>query len=161
MNETKKLYRSQKNRMIAGVCGGLGEYLNVDAIIIRIVFVLMALGHGFGVLLYIILAIAIPNDPEGAKESEKTGSLGIEQKLSNAAQEIAEGAKSAAEEMKQNKGWFSHGRNLLGLALIIVGLVTLSNILFPGMMHRFSWESLWPLVLIFFGIYLIIKKATN
>jgi len=56
----KHLYRSKKNRIIAGVCGGLGEYFNIDPVIIRILCVLFALGMGSGIIAYIIAWIIIP-----------------------------------------------------------------------------------------------------
>jgi phage shock protein C len=55
----KRLYRSKKERMIAGVCGGLGEYLNVDPTIIRLVWVLLAFS-GAGIIAYIIAWIIVP-----------------------------------------------------------------------------------------------------
>ena len=60
----KKLYRSRKNRMIAGICGGLGEYLDADPTIIRIIFVILALFGLFpGVLLYLAPWLVIPDAP--------------------------------------------------------------------------------------------------
>jgi len=60
----KKLYRSRGNRMIAGICGGLGEYLDADPTVIRIVFVILALFGLFpGVLLYLALWLVIPDAP--------------------------------------------------------------------------------------------------
>jgi phage shock protein C len=56
----RRLYRSRSNRWIAGVCGGLAEYFSVDATAVRIVFVLLALWQGFGVLIYMVLALMIP-----------------------------------------------------------------------------------------------------
>jgi phage shock protein C len=63
--EYKRLYRSRDDRMIAGVCGGIANYFGVDPTIIRLVFVVFALGIGSGVLAYIILAIIVPEEPEG------------------------------------------------------------------------------------------------
>lgn len=61
--ETKKLYRSRKDRMICGVCGGIGEYFNVDATLIRLGMVLLAC-TGSGILAYFIAAIIIPDNPD-------------------------------------------------------------------------------------------------
>ncbi len=62
--ETKKLYRSRSDRMIAGVCAGLGRYLGIDPTVVRLVFVVLALlGVGSGVLLYIIMIPIIPQEP--------------------------------------------------------------------------------------------------
>jgi len=57
--EPKRLYRSRSNRWIAGVCGGIGEYLNIDPIIIRILAIIIP---GFGWLAYLICAIIIPSE---------------------------------------------------------------------------------------------------
>ncbi len=52
--------RSPKNKIIAGVCGGLGEYFQIDPVIFRLIFLLLVIGCGFGVILYFILWICIP-----------------------------------------------------------------------------------------------------
>lgn len=57
------LYRSRTDRWIAGVCGGLGAYFNVDSNAIRIAFVLLALWHGFGVLVYLVMVLTLPDEP--------------------------------------------------------------------------------------------------
>ena len=56
----RKLYRSRNDSRIAGVCGGLGEYLEIDPTLVRLIFVLLALTGGHGVLLYIILWLIVP-----------------------------------------------------------------------------------------------------
>lgn len=63
--ERKKLYRSLTDKKICGVCGGLGEYLNVDPTILRLLWVLVALGGGVGLLAYIAAALLIPIEPYG------------------------------------------------------------------------------------------------
>lgn len=58
--ENKKLYRSSTNCMLAGVCGGIGEYFNIDPTLIRLAWVLFSALGGSGILAYIIAAIIIP-----------------------------------------------------------------------------------------------------
>ncbi len=60
---TRVLYRSRTDRWIAGVCGGLGAYFNVDSNAIRLAFVLLALWQGFGVLVYLLMVIILPEEP--------------------------------------------------------------------------------------------------
>ena len=61
----KKLYRSKSNKMIAGVCGGLAEYLNVDPTLIRVIWALVTLGSaGVGLIAYIICAVIMPKKSE-------------------------------------------------------------------------------------------------
>ena len=57
---TGRLHKSTKDKKIAGVCGGIAEYLNTDPTIIRLVFALMVLGWGTGVMAYIVLALVLP-----------------------------------------------------------------------------------------------------
>lgn len=69
---TKKLYRSNRQRVIAGVCGGLAEYLDIDVVIIRLLWAAAVILGGSGILLYIIAALIIPARPrEGAGEAEE------------------------------------------------------------------------------------------
>lgn len=58
----KKLYRSDENKMLAGVCGGIAEYFGVDPTLIRLAWVVFSLLGGSGLLAYIIAAIIIPRD---------------------------------------------------------------------------------------------------
>ena len=62
----KKLERSRKSCLIGGVCGGLGEYFNIDPVIFRVAAVVLALGNGIGVIAYVIAWIVIPRRDEGA-----------------------------------------------------------------------------------------------
>lgn len=65
MNEPKRLYRSTTNRVFAGICGGLGEYWNIDATIIRLVWLLTVIFTGLfpGVFAYILAIFIIPEAP--------------------------------------------------------------------------------------------------
>jgi len=63
MVEKKKLYRSVVDRKIAGVCGGLAEYLGLDPLLVRILMVVLALVSGVGVLFYILVWILVPEAP--------------------------------------------------------------------------------------------------
>ncbi len=61
---TKRLYRSKKDRMIAGVCGGIAEYFAIDPVIVRLIAVLLLLPGGLpGFLPYVIFWIVVPNSP--------------------------------------------------------------------------------------------------
>ncbi|MBU5689682.1 MAG: PspC domain-containing protein [Candidatus Aenigmatarchaeota archaeon] len=56
----KRLYRSEKEKVLGGVCGGIGEYFNIDPVIVRLLWILFTLFLGAGVILYIIAWIIIP-----------------------------------------------------------------------------------------------------
>lgn len=63
MDMNRKLYRSNSNKMLCGVCGGIGEYLSVDPTLIRLLWAILACS-GTGILIYFIAAIIIPQDSE-------------------------------------------------------------------------------------------------
>jgi phage shock protein C len=62
----KRLTRSRTDRKIAGVCGGLAEYFDIDPVIPRILWVVLALGAGVGILAYLICWLVIPEAPAGS-----------------------------------------------------------------------------------------------
>ncbi len=64
MEPGKRLYRSRRDRMLAGVCGGIAEYFGVDPTIIRLLAVVLGCCAGGGLLAYIIAAIVVPNAPD-------------------------------------------------------------------------------------------------
>jgi phage shock protein C len=72
--EPRKLYRSQNNRMVAGVAGGLAEYFNVDPTIIRVIFIALAVAGGAGLVMYVAMWIIVP---EAAEEPPPAGESSV------------------------------------------------------------------------------------
>ncbi len=64
--EIKRLYRSRSERMISGVCGGLGDYLSIDPTIIRLIFAITALWGGAGLIVYLVMMLVVPEEPLAA-----------------------------------------------------------------------------------------------
>lgn len=64
MSETKRIYKIEEGKKLCGVCGGLAEYLNVDPTLIRVIWAVLALAYGTGILLYLVCAIVFPNKSE-------------------------------------------------------------------------------------------------
>jgi len=62
MSDVKKLRRSTKDKKILGVCGGFAEYFDIDVTIVRIIFLVLLLGAGSGLLAYLICALIMPED---------------------------------------------------------------------------------------------------
>lgn len=139
--EKKRLYRSQTNQIIAGVCGGLGEYFEVDPTIIRIIFVILTVWGGAGILLYIVGILVIPY-PEGAKPKGKQQSIDKELKEKAAAMEVS------LEEQIRDGG----GSKIIGFILIFLGIFFLLKNFIPW----FDFHYLWPLLLIIIGLLVII-----
>ena len=67
----KRLYRSRSKRAIFGVCGGLADYLGVDESLVRVAWLVMSIAGGPGVLLYIIMAAVVPEEPEFIQTSSE------------------------------------------------------------------------------------------
>ena len=62
--ENKRLFRSNNDKMIAGVCGGLAKYLGMDPTVVRLIFLLLLMLGGNGFLIYLIMWIVVPAEPE-------------------------------------------------------------------------------------------------
>lgn len=139
----KKFYRSETNRVLAGVSGGLGEYFRIDSTIVRLIFVLLTVFGGSGVLVYIILWILIPNENSVGKDSEET--------IKQNAEELKDRAKSFAGEFKGISGE-NQPRNWFGFVVIILGLLFLFDNLGFLKFHLF-----WPVLLIALGFFLLFK----
>ena len=63
METTRKLYRSKSNRKLAGVCGGLGDYLGADPTVIRVLFIVLAVFGGAGLIIYLAMWLIVPSEP--------------------------------------------------------------------------------------------------
>jgi phage shock protein C len=108
----KRLFRSRDDSVIAGVCGGLGRYLGVDAVLIRIAAVVLVFAGGAGILLYVIGWIAIPEEPEPGVAGETVG--------------------AEAEQ--------TSGAVVLGLAFVVLGLFFLLDELWPDFLSwKYTW----------------------
>ena len=154
----KKLHRSQTDKIFAGVCGGLADYFEIDATIIRLLFILVIAFGGSGFILYLLLWLIMPkssNEPAIINE-EKVKE--IAQELKNKAEEIKEGFKK--EELKQvihSQESNRHRGGLFGWFLLVLGLVFLFNAFAP-MWIRVHIFGYWPLILVFLGLVMIINS---
>jgi phage shock protein C len=66
MDPTRKLYRSRSDRKLAGVCGGLAEFFSLDPTLIRVLFVVLALAGGSGIVIYLVMWIMVPSQSQDA-----------------------------------------------------------------------------------------------
>jgi phage shock protein C len=89
----KKLYRSEKDSMIAGVCGGIAEYFDVDPTLIRLLTVIFVLLGGAGVVAYIIAWIIIPKNPGQVSDDKFDKEEKSKEKIKKGAEEVAEEVK--------------------------------------------------------------------
>ena len=96
-SRVKKLYRDIDHKYIGGVCSGLEHYLGIDALWIRLIFILLAVFTGFGLIAYILLWILVP---EAATTSQKLDMTGKPVNISNIERKVKEGFDDVAEKVK-------------------------------------------------------------
>lgn len=146
-----RLYRSRTNAIIGGVCGGLGEYLGIDPVLVRLFFFLLALGNGVGVLIYVILWIMVPYPEQGEVASAEAARSGAE--------EVAQRARGMAEEVQANLRTSNQQATLfIGAALVVLGLFFLLDNLNLPWLRWLDFDILWPILLIIGGAVLIWRR---
>jgi phage shock protein C len=132
INHQRRLYRSQSDKIIAGVCGGFAEYLNLDTTIIRLAWILLTLLGGSGLILYILAFFIVPEKPMAQTDSPPI--------------------------VKSDFG----SVRIFGILFVLVGAILLLDNLeilsFHRLWHR-SWEFVFPGILILAGIYLLTKRG--
>ncbi len=145
------LYRSRSDAMIAGVCGGLGRYLAIDPIWVRLVFVLLALsGGGLGVLIYLVLWLVIPRQGAGRPATTETVRSGT--------QGIAERARAMGDEVRERLAQPDPSLiALIGGLLVVFGAIFLLREFGLAWARWLDFDVLWPVILIALGIVLIVR----
>lgn len=128
--ENKKLYRSKKDRIVGGVCGGIAEYLDIDPTLVRLVWAIAILS-GVGLLAYIIAWIIIPENPEEVEVVYEEGEV---------------------DDMEEYQK--EHRRRGVGIILIVLGAMLLFKNFFPW----FGLDKLWPVVIVAIGVWLLTRK---
>lgn len=150
--QTNRPHRSRTDRIIFGVCGGLAKHYDLDATLIRILFILLALANGAGIILYLILAVIMPVEPGEEIKLDR------EANIKEFAEGVGQKAKSLAGEIKVDQTWRSRSRNIFGGIVVIIGLIMLLERVAPEIFRWLDWELIWPLLIIFLGMYLIFHK---
>ncbi|HOO74490.1 MAG TPA: PspC domain-containing protein [Tepiditoga sp.] len=149
---TKRLYRSKTNEVFAGVCGGLGEYLNIDPVIIRLIWIATIFAGGTGILLYIIAIFVIPEEDEVSRQAKQNSEDVI---IEN---ENGERIHTSSMNEKDKKTI-----TLLGaIFLIVIGILLFMNVLGP--LHGIVWFSskiVFAVILILAGIYIMTKSGKH
>jgi phage shock protein C len=141
MSETK-LVRSDTDKMIAGVCGGLAEYLSIDPVFVRLAFVILLFASGIGFPIYLILWIVMP----------RRATVG------------ASDAVVMQDNIKDLKATVSDQANRLGRPATVGVVFILLGIFF--MLSELGWTAslggaFWPLVIIGFGVLLVLRRRRS
>lgn len=137
MSENKKLERSRKNRVIAGVCAGLADYFNIDIALVRALFIVAAICASFGFWMYVILWVVVPEE--------------IVPEIDNA------GIDDTIDISPKKERKPVSGAMIGGLILILIGFIFLVEN-FTSI--RWLWK-LWPVILIVIGVGILINSQKN
>jgi len=134
--------------MLAGVAGGMAEYFDLDPSVVRIVWALLVVALGAGILLYIVAAIVIPEEPLGAAAAG-------DPMASDASGPTSSATGGPAPNVMSGRGGPGHressGAIVFGVVLVVAGAWFLLRQYIPSLDDRF----VWPSVLVVIGIFLI------
>lgn len=137
---TGRLTRSGRDRIIAGVCGGLAEYLEIDSILVRLGFLILLFASGIGFPIYLILWFVMPNDTGQEDFDSET----IQKNLGEVGDKVYEGFSRLGRP------------GTVGALLILLGIFFLLGEL--GVLHGVGGAIFWPIVLILAGIFLLLRR---
>jgi len=160
----KKLYRSQKDRMIAGVCGGLAEYLQVDPVWIRLFFLLLLFASTAGFWAYVILWIIVPEEGREGETPSETVQANVQdmadraRELGHSIQRGLQGRRSTTDA-PDDGDWVEPAP---GMIIVALAFITLGGLLLVKNLGFFAWLNLdkiwWPMLIIALGVALLVSR---
>lgn len=155
MENVKKLQRDTQHSVIGGVCSGLANYLGIDVVLVRLLFVVAFLVFGTGFLVYLIMWLVMPagnSAPARANYYSTPNGDAVEAEV--VAEEVPQEKK---QEDKNNPEPNKKGSLIAGLVLIGLGAL--------GLLHRFvpefNWSTAWPVLLIILGIFFLLPPKNK
>jgi phage shock protein PspC (stress-responsive transcriptional regulator) len=154
-----RLERSTTNRVIAGVCGGIAEYLAVDATLVRVVFVVTAfLTAGLFVLAYIVLLVLMPQPGQPAPFTSAPPPASTDTTVRMDADSAPTAPSTVTPvDPAAHAAEADRRRMAFGYLLIAIGVAFfLSN---AGVFRFVQWQFLWPLVLIGIGVLFLVQRV--
>jgi phage shock protein PspC (stress-responsive transcriptional regulator) len=140
--QTKKLYRSESDRMLGGVAAGIAQYFSLDPSIIRIFFVLFTVMGGSGIIAYMILWVVLPTESKAAKNSDET--------IKHNTAEIKEKAEAFAGSMQETRS-----KSFWGFFLVCLGVLFLLRNF--GILEWVRFDKFWPLIPVAAGIIILMR----
>lgn len=145
------LFRSRKDRVFGGVAGGIARSLNADPAIVRLIFALLIIAAGGGLLLYLILWIAIPEEPIQFFQESVAGS---EANPANEAGSPDQPYTPPVYPPRRNNGAL-----IAGLILIAIGAIFLIDRFLPNI--HINFHDFWPVIIVIAGIALIFSSFSG
>jgi phage shock protein C len=148
---TNKLYRSQTDKMLGGVCGGLSKYLRVDLTIVRLFFVVLTLLGGFGPLVYLIMWIIVPLEDHVYTDSNPNKFEGED--IKERAGMVRDDFINAVKQPNQNTARF------LGIGLVLAGGFFLLQQLDIKWLNWLDNGVLWAALILLAGVALLVRAT--
>lgn len=152
MEDAKRLERSIDNKIFLGVCAGIAEYFGIDPLFVRILFILLALTHGSGILLYLFLAVVMPKEGQDHAHHQK--------RMQDLAQDIRHSAEHVSHQVKAHfKQDYKERKRLNGLfgwVIVLVGILILVEAALPKI--SFFWQAVFAALMVLFGITIITRR---
>ena len=144
----KRLRRNRKDSMLFGVAGGLAEYFDIDATLMRAIWVVFTIASaGTALIAYIVLAIIMPKEEAASGQSSQAADANGE--------DLAEDSAEVVPHSHEDGRWTTR-QKLLGIGLVALGSIfLLSNL---GFFSWWRWDVFWPLILITIGVALIFGR---
>lgn len=138
-----RLSRSETDKVIGGVASGIARYLEIDPLIIRLIFLALIFGGGSGFLIYIVLWIILPSENTVLESSKEVINENVNE------------VKSQAEKVVGNVNVDNNtGKVILGSIIIFIGIISLLRI----WNVYIDLSPFWPLLVIGLGIFIVVKK---
>lgn len=148
-HESRRLMRSRSDRILGGVCSGLARYFNTDPLLIRLLFVLITLAQGAGILLYILLWVLMPEEgvetPPAGGQVVKAGIEGVKQDVAR----VAEQVRTNAPEAHRQGAWL--GALIVGVGMYLLAVNT-------GVFWWWDWKIGGPVLLMIVGLFLVLRR---
>jgi phage shock protein C len=132
----KRLYRNTSRKMIGGVCSGLADYFSIDPVLTRLLFIILLLHHGIGLIAYVILWIVVPEGHPSTAAFADTEEAGGGEAGTDAQPAAAQSGRTSSRST-----FFG------GIVLIVIGALFLLDNFIPG----FGFRHFWPILLIALG----------
>jgi phage shock protein C len=146
-SQVVKLYRSEHDRILGGVSGGLADFFDVDSTLVRIIFVLLTIFGGSGFVIYLILWVIVPT--ESSAENAFTKEF-----MHKNLDEIKDTTRNFAQDFRLNKTYVRENpRSYIGLIILGIGILFLLQ-----SMGLFKGPQIWPIILIIVGLVFLMKK---
>jgi phage shock protein C len=153
----ERLYRSSSERMIAGVCGGFGEYFGIDPTIVRVIFVLATIATAFllGTVAYVVLWLIIPSEESLGRPTREAMQQNVEE-MANSARKLGDDVQTRLRGAKKLDASRVERTALVGIILVIVGtLFLLGNL---DLLRWLHWDKLLALTVIGVGLLLLLRR---